>query len=59
MLRLDYTVGLLWKKKARALKSSRVKCIRELKGLFSLINYGSTLTRCSGINREQALFVPK
>ena len=59
MLRLNYTVGLFWKKKAHDLKSSGVKGIRELKGLFSLINYGSTSTRRSGINREQALFVPK
>ena len=46
-------------KKARDLKSFGVKGLRELKGLFSLINYGSTSTRRSGINREQALFVPK
>ena len=39
-------------KKARDLKSSGVKGIRELKGLLSSINYGSTLTRRSGINRE-------
>ena len=60
---LDVEAGLhrraALEKKARDLKSSGVKCIRELKGLFSLINYGSTLTRCSGINREQALSVPK
>ena len=29
------------------------------KGLFSSFNYGSTSTRRSGINREQALFVPE
>ena len=49
----------LKKKKARDLKSSRVKGIKELKGLFSSINYGSTSTRRSGINREQTLSVPK
>ena len=47
------------KKKARDLKSSRVKGIKELKGLFSSINYGSTSTRRSGINRERTLSVPK
>ena len=46
-------------KQARDLKSSGVKGIRELKGLFSSINYGSTSTRRSGINREWALSVPK
>ena len=46
-------------KKASDLKSSGVKGIRELKGLFSSINYGSTSTRRSGINRERALSVPK
>ena len=46
-------------KHARDLKSPRVKGIRELKGLLSLINYGSTSTRRSGINRERALSVPK
>ena len=46
-------------KKASDLKSSGVKGIRELKGLFSSINYGSTSTRRSGTNRERALSVPK
>ena len=39
-------------KKARDSKCSGVKGIRELKGLFSSINYGSTSTRRSGINKE-------
>ena len=46
-------------KKARDLKSSRVKGIRELMGLFSSINYGSTSSRRNGINRERALSVLK
>ena len=46
-------------KKARDLKSFGVKGIRELKGLFSSINYGSASTRHSGTNREWALYVPK
>ena len=44
-------------KKTCGLKDSRVKGLRELKGLFSSINYGSTSTRRSGINRNQVLFV--
>ena len=59
MLRLNYTVGLFWKKKAHDLKSFGVKGIRELNGLFSSINYGSTSTRRSGINRDQAFSIPK
>ena len=46
-------------KHAHDLKSPRVKGIRELKGLLSWINYGSTSTRCSAINRERVLSVPK
>ena len=46
-------------KKARDLKSSGVKGIRELKGLFSSINYGSTSSRHNGTNREQALSISK
>ena len=37
------------------LKCSGVKGIRELKGLFSSINYGSTSSRRNGTNREWAL----
>ena len=44
-------------KKTCCLKGSRVKGLRELKGLFSSINYGSTFARRSGINRNQVLFV--
>ena len=40
-------------KKTRGLKSSGVKGLRELKGLFSSINYGSTSARRSGINRDR------
>ena len=46
-------------KKAHDLKSSGVKGIREFKGLFSSINYGSTSSRRNGTNRERALFVSK
>ena len=46
-------------RKARDLKSLGVKGLRELKGLFSSINYGSTSARCSGNNRDWALFVPQ
>ena len=38
-------------------KSSGVKGLRELKGLFSSINYGSTSARRSGSNRDRVLFV--
>ena len=38
-------------------KSSWVKGLRELKGLFSSINYGSTSARRSGTNRVRVLFV--
>ena len=44
-------------KKTCGLKGLGVKGLRELKGLFSSINYGSTSTRRSGINRNQVLFV--
>ena len=44
-------------KKARGLKSSGAKGLRELKGLFSSINYGSTSTRRSGTNRDRVLSV--
>ena len=46
-------------KKAHDLKSSGVKGVRELKGLFNLINYGSTSSRHNGTNREWALSVSK
>ena len=46
-------------KKTRDLKSSGVKGIREFKGIFSSINYGSTSSRRNGTNRERALFVSK
>ena len=46
-------------KKTRDLKSSGVKGIRELKGLFSSINYGSTSSRRNGTTRERALSVSK
>ena len=42
-------------KKACDLKCSGVKGIREFKGLFSSINYGSTSSRRNSTNREWAL----
>ena len=42
-------------KKTCCLKGSRVKGLRELKGLFSSINYGSTSTRHNGSNRARLL----
>ena len=42
-------------KKTRGIKSSGVKGLRELKGLFSSINYGFTSTRQSGINKDLVL----
>ena len=41
----------------RNLKSLGVKGFRELKGLFSSINYGSTLARRRGIIKDRALLV--
>ena len=38
-------------------KGSGVKGLRELKGLFSSINYGSSSSRRSGINRKRVLSV--
>ena len=38
-------------------KSSGVKGLRELKGLFSSVNYGSTSARRSGSNRVRVLSV--
>ena len=38
-------------------KGSGVKGLRELKGLFSSINYGCTSPRRSGINRNRVLSV--
>ena len=41
----------------RNLKNSGVKGIRELRGLFSSINYGSTSARRRGNIRDRALLV--
>ena len=38
-------------------KGSGVKGLRELKGLFSSINYGSSSSRRCGINRKRVLSV--
>ena len=42
-------------KKSCGLKGSGVKGLRELKGLFSSINYGSSSARRCGINRNRVL----
>jgi len=39
---------------ARNLKSSGVKRLREMRGLFSSINYGTTSARRSGTRRDRA-----
>ena len=52
---LDWRANM--NKKTRGLKSSGVKGLRELKGLFSSINYGSTSARRGGINRDLVLSV--
>ena len=44
-------------KKTCGLKGLGVKGLRELKGLFSSINYGSTSARRSGINRNRVLSI--
>ena len=44
-------------KKSCGLKGSGVKGLRELKGLFSSINYGSSSARRCGINRNWVLSV--
>ena len=41
----------------RSFKIPGVKGLRELKGLFSSINYGSTSARRSGSNRVRVLSV--
>ena len=38
-------------------KSSRRKGIRDLRGLFSSVNYGSTSSRCTGYGKDRALIV--
>ena len=45
------------KKKSCGSKGSGVKGLRELKGLFSSINYGSSSSRRCGINRNRVLSV--
>ena len=44
-------------KKSCGLKGSGVKGLRELKGLFSSINYDSISARRSGINRDWVLTI--
>ena len=52
---------LFWRaevnKNSCGFKGSGVKGLRELKGLFSSINYGSLSARRCGINRNRVLFV--
>lgn len=56
LLKLSYSWGQL-KKKFKELKSLGRKGIRELRGLFSYVNYDSTSARRSGNSRERALIV--
>ena len=44
-------------KKSCGSKGSGVKGLRELKGLFSSINYGSSSARRCGINRNRVLSI--
>ena len=44
-------------KTEQTVKSSRRKGIRELRGLFSSVNYGSTSTRRIGNGKERALII--
>ena len=44
-------------KKSCGLKGSGVKGLRELKGLFSSINYSSSSVRRCGINRNRVLSI--
>ena len=52
---------LYWRAKVNknscGFKGLGVKGLRELKGLFSSINYGSSSTRRCGINRNRVLSV--
>ena len=43
----------------QAVKCSRKKGIRELRGLFSSINYGSASSRCLGNGKDKALIIPQ
>ena len=45
------------KKTEKAEKSSGRKGIRELRGLFSSVNYGSASSRRSGNGKDKALIV--
>ena len=58
---LAVEVELFWRaevnKNLCGFKGSGVKGLRELKGLFSSINYGSLSARRCGINRNRVLFV--
>ena len=46
-------------KSEQAVKCSRKKGIRELRGLFSSINYGSASSRCLGNGKDKALIIPQ
>ena len=44
-------------KTEQTVKSSRRKGIRELRGLFSFVNYGSTSSRRIGNGKDRALII--
>ena len=44
-------------KTEKTVKSSRRKGIRELRGLFSFVNYGSTSSRHIGNGKDRALII--
>ena len=46
-------------KTEQAMKGSRRKGIRELRGLFSSINYGSASSRRFGNAKDRALIIPQ
>ena len=46
-------------KSEQAMKCSRKKGIRELRGLFSSINYGSASSRRLGNGKDKALIIPQ
>ena len=46
-------------KSEQAVKSSGKKGIRELRGLFSSINYGSASSRRSSNGKDRALIIPQ
>ena len=59
LLKLSYSGGLLRKKTEQAVKGLGRKGIRELRGLFSSINYGLASSRRFGNGKDRALIIPQ